>query len=1050
MRDDGFRHLQYEELDDERATQRLHNRSAVLGDNRVADNGILESITCVNFMCHIRLHCDLGPLLNFIVGENGSGKSAILTAITLCLGGKPSSTNRGANLKTFVREGQDQAILSVKIKNRGVDAYQHDVYGDSITVERHFSRSGSSGFKVRSATGRLISMKKSEVDEIVEYYCLQVDNPLNVLSQDNARQFLNAASASMKYKFFIKGVQLEQLDKDYELVKELLDANEEKLPVQEERVRVAKREFEAAEKQHRLIQSNSNLVRERRLYRNQLIWAQVVEQEAILREREAAVLAAEASITEAEQLKIQRGEALEIETENLHQAELLLASVKEADAEFQQRVDSANQAYSSARKELESLHSIERDAHGRLTQASESVKDLEKKIHEEQRRLEDANGDIHKQTRDQLEAARQEEETISAEIAEATSLVPQLEQKQIAADAAVKDANSAAEQKCKEIRAIEGKIRGLQQTRGSPYDAYEPQLPKLLSAIREDGGFVETPVGPIGSHIQVVQPGWSSILEKTLGGTLNGFIVTSKRDQQRLRNLMQRHGVQRCPILIANRQPINTSGKEPDPEFDTILRILKFDDELVRNQLIITSNIEQVILIQDRKRAEEVMFNGPAPRNVAACLSLHDGKRGEGLRLSNKGGNISTTPVIPGNQKPRMKSDMDGQIAVQNEILEQLRADLGELESHRRLLQQASQHALAQVKLNGRKLVTLRQKLREAQASINRIEEDLDKFDGADGRLQSLQEAMAQGLAEKEQYGDAYGDAKVRKKDKNKQIEGLRKELGAEKLRQQAHKAQVDKAEDKVSRCRDLRHLALVEKNAAFEEVDKCLDDKRLAEGKRDRQADRVQEFIRDATVACRDRVYLPDGETYAIVEKKLESVEKQLESRRRALGMTDEEVNHRVVTRKQAYEQANDVWNGTKEQVMGMSKALAARLTKWRIFQRHISAASRTNFIYLLSERGFKGRLLLDHRTKKLQVQVEPDETRETSSGRSTKTLSGGEKSFSSICLLLAIWEAMGSPLRCLDEFDVFMDSVNRAISTDMLVGVQTTRHDLGGIAYR
>lgn len=54
---------------------------------------------------------------------------------------------------------------------------------------------------------------------------------------------------------------------------------------------------------------------------------------------------------------------------------------------------------------------------------------------------------------------------------------------------------------------------------------------------------------------------------------------------------------------------------------------------------------------------------------------------------------------------------------------------------------------------------------------------------------------------------------------------------------------------------------------------------------------------------------------------------------------------------------------------------------------------------------------------------------------GRQTKTLSGGEKSFSTICLLLSIWEAMGSPIRCLDEFDVFMDHANREISMKMMV---------------
>ncbi|MPC36508.1 Structural maintenance of chromosomes protein 5 [Portunus trituberculatus] len=55
------------------------------------------------------------PRLNLIYGRNGSGKSTILSAICLCLGGKAQVLGRSKEVFDYVKIGKTEAILEVEV-----------------------------------------------------------------------------------------------------------------------------------------------------------------------------------------------------------------------------------------------------------------------------------------------------------------------------------------------------------------------------------------------------------------------------------------------------------------------------------------------------------------------------------------------------------------------------------------------------------------------------------------------------------------------------------------------------------------------------------------------------------------------------------------------------------------------------------------------------------------------------------------------------------------------------------------------------------------------
>lgn len=1002
----------------------------------MAEGGIIESITCINFMCHEHLHVELGPLINFVVGENGSGKSAVLTALTLCLGGKASDTNRGGSLKSFVKEGCDQGRLIVKLKNAGPDAYHREIYGNSIIVERHFSKTGTSGFKIKSETGKVISTKKQEIDEISEQYGLQMSNPLTVLSQDNARQFLNSATPAQKYKYFVSGVQLEQIDNDYKISQDQLDKNLVAREDLTENIAHLKKEMVDAERLAEAARKNRSIREKARLYRNQMAWAQVIVQEKLLEQRELEIQKRTQNIEEAKEELEQMSKALENADDKMTRV------LGEKDALIQQRetfdekVNMARDIYQAIKKELTDTHFEEREIKGKLQAAIGQVRECEAKIQEEEHRLDESTGSARAAKDAELAEANSKERQLKEEIENNTQQGPILQNRFSEAQEGVRRLQRAVRSKRDEILGAENDMKQIEKSTGDAYDGYDQNMMDIVKAINNDREFQEKPIGPLGAHIRLLKPEWSRIIESTLGQALDAFVVTNKKDQVRLSSLMKSvvRKTRTPPIFLAYGGRIDTRAQEPDAQYDTIMRVLRFEDDLVRSQLIINNSIEKIILIRDRVEAEEVMFKN-TPRNAAACICFHDGKPGHGIRITSRGAAKAQSTIVPLRQRPRMQSDSGSQVEMQKTLLNQLSAELRELDREARQAGQAQQRCKSELEKLEKDRKTLGDQLRRTQAQIETVQMELDAFEGVDDRLNNLRAELEEKRAEKERLGEQYGQTTLAKQDLVPKSEDAKRQLDEAKGEMREFQSRVDKSDEDIKAIKALRQIAVAKKNAAYERVDSEKIELRRQMEKRDRQAENAAQFERDASAICPDRVHVPDGETYDSIIVKYKKLQEQLAQRAARQGASDEDILKRADEAKKRYK---DIIEETKEvdaTIQVLKSSIQIRLHIWRQFQRQISARVRIQFAYLLSERGYRGKIDLDHRKRQVILHVEPDNTRQSSTGRNTKTLSGGEKSFSSICMLLSVWEAIGSPIRCLDEFDVFMDNVNRAISTNMLV---------------
>ena len=108
-------------------------------------------------------------------------------------------------------------------------------------------------------------------------------------------------------------------------------------------------------------------------------------------------------------------------------------------------------------------------------------------------------------------------------------------------------------------------------------------------------------------------------------------------------------------------------------------------------------------------------------------------------------------------------------------------------------------------------------------------------------------------------------------------------------------------------------------------------------------------------------------------------------------------------------------------------------RKARWRKFQQirsFIDNAVDSQFDEILQSKSQSGQLEMNHSDETLHISWQKDNMDEASQQENVMNLSGGERSFTTLALLLAIGEVIESPFRVMDEFDIFMDQASRKIA--------------------
>ncbi|PSC67130.1 structural maintenance of chromosomes 6B, partial [Micractinium conductrix] len=929
----------------------------------------------------------------------------------------------------LIRSGTDEAVIRVTVWNKpykGHDAFRHGVFGDTITVERRISQNNnSSAYTLKDAAGRVHGRRRDDLDSMLTTLGLNAANPVCVMTQDTARNFLAGSSSKAdqeKYQLYMEATSLEQIAFSLQTAKA-------QIRQMEEGVEQIREEYDKMCTEHAELKKSIAALEGIQGWRAEVAQLEQVLCWSVVEEHASTLTAVQAALDSELPRLLAEAEG---QLGDLKREQAALTEAVEGKSKF---LTSYNERSIELLAEQDGLRARHREAHRAVKAAELKLTSLREALTEAQAQkenLESAAREVQDDTFAATQAAVAEYQRQLQEAQEAQDAVQQEAAHLDAAHRAAQDSSKAAHQRAEDVsyqrdaaqRHMQALERDIVQLRSAGRNKLagfggQPAV-RLVEAIkRASGQFSRPPIGPLGVHLALEDPTWGLAVESAIGRFLESYLVNSMEDSRLLRRMIDQHfqGVPFKPTVYVARfdlpQHTVPPAAQPPPSVPTVYRLLSCTDRKVAapvmNILVDLAHIEKTALGSDLAKCKQAGWETP---NVVACFSI------DGEKFYRRG---STTTVVPRNRWVRgarlgQSAAQQARNAVQaangeetcaRKALQHARREEWEAKTQlTQLTQQPPPETLATQQREGgddvqadiweatQACIEVGQQLRDKQAAL---EEASEAWRASGATIADNKAAMDRLEEEHAEFAATYEPEVQKRSQVEMQVQEVEEYAEQLRCKQALYQQRCQQMVEEVTELEGCAAMVCSREEAAEA---RCAAEARL----------RSKQELSEEEVAA----LLSKDAQYAVSQARM-----QREGRAQREVLRTYQVLH---------------------------EAAQLRTRKLQELDHNLEALVNTKFRHYMWKKGHSGTIKLDRKARSLQLQVRMNAkqiggARGERGGagaagevRDLKQLSGGERSYTTVAFTLALGGQTEMPFRAMDEFDVFMDAVNRRVAMQNL----------------